>query len=132
MFSIRYLLIFASLLIYSCSQTKPHHYQLIRWTKEFVMNDGKEANGFYLDHKTFTKRYYKAEYAKDTLKVSALMEVNACGNPFGDIRIKEDSLFLFTRDEAKEVCTSTKFYQFTYWIWNPKKIKYKIASLQHQ
>ena len=73
------------------------------------------------------KLYYSTEN-KDTLIVTTLIEVNACGQTIGDIEFSGDTLFLKTRQITVDVCASTMFEKFTYRIHNPDKKKYEVLS----
>ena len=122
--------------LFSCSnltnknqneKTKTHE-RLIDCKTKYVMEDGEEADGYHEDYKNFIKDYYSEEQNGDTLTVTTLIEVNACGKTIGDIEFSGDTLFLKTRQIADEVCASTMFEKFTYRIHNADKKKYEIQS----
>ncbi len=122
--------------LYSCSnstdknqteKTKTHE-RLIDCKTKFVMEDGEEADGYHEDYENFIKDYFSEEQNGDTLIVTTLIEVNACGKTIGDIEFSGDTLFLKTKQIADEVCASTMFKKFTYRIHNPDKKKYDIQS----
>lgn len=122
--------------LFSCSnstdkkqtdKTKTHE-RLIDCKTKYVMEDGEEADGYHEDYENFFKDYFLEEQNGDTLIVTTLIEVNACGKTIGDIEFSGDTLFLKTRQIADEVCASTMFEKFTYRIHNPDKKKYEIQS----
>ena len=102
------------------------HERLIDCKTKYVMEE--EADGYHEDYENFIKDYFSEEQNGDTLIVTTLIEVNACGKTIGDIEFSGDTLFLKTRQIADEVCASTMFEKFTYRIHNPDKKKYKIQS----
>lgn len=108
-------------------KTKTHE-RLIECKAKFVMEDGEEADGYHEDYEHFIKDYFSQDQKGDTLIVSTLFEVNACGKTIGDIEFSVDTIFLKTRQIADEVCASTMFEKFTYIIHNPEKKKYEIQS----
>ena len=116
----------------SCSQTRRFrtHESLISVEKVFVMEDGEHASGYYTDHENFIKPYFSEKQFGDTLVLTTLKKINACGKTIGDIRISKDTLFLESKMISDEACTSVTFTKFTYRIENPTKQKYIIKSLQ--
>lgn len=104
------------------------HQRLIDCKTKYVMEDGEEADGYHEDYESFIKVYFSEEQNGDTLIITSLIEVNACGKTIGDIEFSGDTLFLKTRQIADEVCASTMFERFTYKIHNPDKKKYEIHS----
>lgn len=102
--------------------------RLIDCKTKYVMEDGEEADGYHEDYENFIKEYFSEKQNGDTLIVTTLIEVNACGKTIGDIEFSGDTLFLKTRQIADEVCASTMFEKFTYRIHNPDKKKYEIQS----
>ncbi|MCK9480130.1 MAG: hypothetical protein M0R38_00005 [Bacteroidia bacterium] len=122
--------------LFSCSnstdkkeidKTKTHE-RLIDCKTKYVMEDGEEADGYHEDYENFIKDYFSEEQIGDTLIVTTLIEVNACGKTIGDIEFSGDTLFLKTRQIADEVCTSTMFEKFIYRIHNPDNKRYEIQS----
>src|SRR5690554_3994194 len=122
--------------LFSCSnsndkeqtdKTKTHE-RLIDCKMKYVVEDGEEADGYHEDYENFIKDYFSEEQNGDTLIVTTLIEVNACGKTIGDIEFSGDTLLLKTRQIADEVCASTMFKKFTYRIHNPDKKKYDIQS----
>lgn len=104
------------------------HERLMGCKSEFVMEDVEAADGYHEDYDNFIKDYFSVEQIGDTLIVSMLFQVNACGRTIGDIEFSGDTLFLKTRQIADEVCTSIMYEKFTYSIHNPDKKKYEIQS----
>ena len=92
------------------------------------MEDGENADGYYDNYETFIKDYFSEKQKDDTLIVTTLIEVNACGETIGDIQFSGDTLFLKTKQISDEVCSSIMFEKFTYRIYNPDKKKYQIQS----
>lgn len=122
--------------LFSCSnstnkkeiyKTKTHE-RLIDCKMKNVMEDGEKADGYHENYENFIKDYFSEYQNGDTLIVTTLIEVNACGKTIGDIEFSGDTLFLKTRQIADEVCASTMFEKFTYRIHNPDKKKYEIQS----
>ena len=72
-----------------------------------------------------TKLKIKAQYLDDLIIVTNYVESNACGKYAGDIRIKNDRIYLIYKLVSDEVCTSTGIDKVTYIINNPKEKKYK-------
>ncbi len=117
--------------LYSCTNTTDKtktHERLIDCKTKFIMEYGEEADGYHNDHENFIKDYFSELQKGDTLIVTTLIEVNACGKTIGDIEFSGDTLFLKTRQIADEVCASTMFEKFTYRIYNPDNKKYEIQS----
>lgn len=104
--------------------------RLISCSSKFVMEDSEEADGYYDDHKNFLKPYFSTKYKSDTIEITSLMLINACGKTIGDIKFNSDSLFLFTKHVSDEACTSQSFTSFSYVIYNPENIKYVVNSKQ--
>ncbi|MBL7831266.1 MAG: hypothetical protein JNK41_09590 [Saprospiraceae bacterium] len=104
------------------------HERLIDCNTVFVMEDGEQADGYYQNHDNFIKEYFSEAQSGDTLIVTTLMKVNACGKTIGDIEFSGDTLFLKTRQISDEVCASVVYEKFTYRIYNPEKKKYQIES----
>ena len=97
------------------------HEKLIECNTQYVMEDGEEASGYHEDYENFIKDYFQERQKGDTLIISTLIEVNACGETIGDIEYLGDTLYLKSRQIADEVCASTMFETFTYKIHNPDK-----------
>lgn len=104
------------------------HESLIDCKTKFVMEDSEEADGYHEDYENFIKTYFSEEQTGDTLVVTTLIEVNACGKTIGDIEFSGDTLFLKTTQIADEVCASIMYEKFIYRIHNPDKKKYEIIS----
>lgn len=104
------------------------HERLLECKAKFIMDDSEDVDGYHLDYENFIKDYYSEEYKRDTLIVTTLYEVNACGNTIGDIEFSGDTLFLKIKQIAEEICASSMFETFTYRIYNPEKRKYKILT----
>jgi hypothetical protein len=117
-------------IFFSCSQTSRlrTHENLISVENVLVMEDGDHASGYYTDHENFIKSYISEKQSGDTLIVTTLKEINACGKTVGDIRISKDTLFLETKNVSDESCASVTFNKFTYRIENSTKQKYIVKS----
>lgn len=125
-----------SFVLFACSNstvkdntenTKTHE-RLIDCKTKYVMEDGEEAEGYFKDYEKFIKDYFSEEQNGDTLTVTTLIKVNACGKAIGDIEFSGDTLFLKTLEISNELCASIMFLEYTYRIYNPNKKKYKIQS----
>ena len=125
-------IIFSIFLLLSCSNSNKEkdkkHEKLISWSNKFISEDGEKMDGYYNNHKEFIKPYSSDKQIGDTLVVSTLHEINACGETVGDISYSGDTLFLKTKQIGNEVCASIVFSKFTYKILNRNKTKYKIVS----
>ena len=67
-------------------------------------------------------------YMTDTLYISYLTCVNACGSYDGNIEFHNDSLVLKAIDIGEISCYSEKIDRFIYKIYNPGNKKYKIIK----
>lgn len=126
----------AVIVFYSCSnltindqveKTKTHK-RLIDCISKFVMEDGGNSDGFHNNYDNFIKDYFSKKQNGDTLIITTLFEVNACGQTIGDIEFYGDTLFLKTKHISDEVCTSIRFEKFIFRIHNPNNEKYKIIT----
>src|SRR5690606_34232159 len=102
-------------------ESKPNHNLLFFRTK-FLEELGSE-NYLILEKQLGGKP--KVEYVDDLIIVKTLAEINACGKYVGDVEIKNDSIFLTSKLNSDEICTSTAIEEFTYIIDNPNRKKYK-------
>lgn len=104
------------------------HGKLIGCESVLVMEDGDQATAYYTDHENFIKPYLSESQLGDTLVLTTLKEINACGRTEGDIRFSGDTIFLETKLSSQETCASVVFHKFTYKVNNPTKQKYFIRS----
>lgn len=127
--TIQTFLVLIGLSLFSCENKNiiKTHENLLDWQSEFVMEDCDDE-GYYDDYENFTKPYFSENQNKDTLIVTSLMQVNACGYAIGNINFSNDTLFLETKETAEELCTCIKYCKYTYKIYNPEKQKYTIIS----
>lgn len=116
------------LLFSSCKEKIKQHNQLVGWSRQFVAEGGPGMNDFYNDHAVFIKQYFTNDTHGDTLIVTTLKEVNACGNAIANITISNDSIYLLTNELSDILCTSSSFNTYTYKIYNPEKKQYVIVS----
>ncbi len=113
---------FLSSTFISCNQDKINESgnskmkELLSCKSTFVMEDGESSTGYYTDRESFISPYISKEIVSDTLKVSTVFEVNACGSYKGDIRFSNDTLYLLIKRESGNSCTSVEFYKFSYTI----------------
>ncbi len=117
--------IFGILLVFvlSCSKKEePVNKNLIFFKDSFL---GELGNDNYEKLLEKTKLKIKAQYLEDLIIVTNYVESNACGQYAGDIRIKNDRIYLIYKLVSDEVCTSTSINKVTYIINNPKEKKYK-------
>ena len=125
----RYFSLIIILLICSCTNSAyQQHDRLLNWEHELVMEDGAGADGYYTDHKNFIQWYFSADYKQDTLIVTMLHEINSCAEIVADIKIVDDTLYLLSQDIGDVACASVTFDKFTYIVYNPDNMKYKIIS----
>ena len=110
-------------LVLSCSKKEEQiNKDLIYFKDSFLSELG---NDNYEKCLTKTKLKINAQYIDDLIIVTNYVESNACGKYAGDIRIKNDRIFLIYKLMSDEVCTSTGIDKVTYIINNPKEKKYK-------
>ena len=117
--------IFGILLVFvlSCSKKEEQvNKNLIFFKDSFLSELGNEN---YEKLLAKTKLKIKAQYLDDLIIVTNYVESNACGKYAGDIRIKNDRIYLIYKLVSDEVCTSTGIDKVTYIINNPKEKKYK-------
>ena len=111
------------ILVLSCStKEKQINKNLIYFKDSFL---GELGNDNYEKWLAKTKLKINAQYIDDLIIVTNYVESNACGNYVGDIRIKNDRIYLIYKLMSDEVCASTAIGKVTYIINNPKKKKYK-------
>jgi hypothetical protein len=117
--------IFGILLVFvlSCSKKEEQvNKNLIFFKDSFLSELGNED---YEKLLAKTKLKIKAQYLDDLIIVTNYVESNACGKYAGDIRIKNDRIYLIYKLVSDEVCTSTGIDKVTYIINNPNEKKYK-------
>lgn len=104
------------------------HERLIAANFTFISEDSEEMDPFYDDKEAFLQNYRTVSQLGDTLKVTTLHQVNACGKPIGNISFSRDTLYLSTIETAEELCTSVDYVLFEYKILNPNKYDYVIKN----
>ena len=110
-------------LVLSCSKKEEQiNKDLIYFKDSFLSELGNENYEKFLAK---TKLKINAQYIDDLIIVTNYVESNACGKYAGNIRIKNDRIFLIYKLMSDEVCTSTGIYKVIYIINNPKEKKYK-------
>lgn len=108
--------------------------KLISFRCKFVMNSeemsSKSDKEFQqlIDHVNFYIETDTIHYRTDTLYISYLNCVNACGSYDGNIEFHNDSLFLKAIDIGEISCCSERIDRFIYKIYNPDNKKYKIIK----
>lgn len=100
---------------------------LVSFNSKFIMNDGANADGYYQNRKSFIKPFISCDFRNDTLYASTLYEVNTCGKTIGDIKISNDTLYLFVKQIGSEACTSVEFRKYNYVIVGKNISSYFIA-----
>ena len=117
--------IFGILLVFvlSCSKKEEQVNKNLIFFKDCFLSELGNENYEKLLAKTKLK--IKAQYIDDLIIVTNYVESNACGKYAGDIRIKNDRIYLIYKLVSDEVCTSTGIDKVTYIINNPKEKKYK-------
>lgn len=101
---------------------------LIKYSNEFVTEDGVSMDGYYSDREKFIKPYFSISYRNDTIVATTIHEINACGKTEGQIQISGDTLFLQTIHTSDEVCASVVFHKYTYYIRNTGKKKFIVKG----
>jgi len=120
---ITYLFGIVFLFVLSCSKkVEPVNNNLIFFKDSFLSELGNENHEKLL---LKTKQKIKVQYLDDLIIVTNYVESNACGKYAGDIKIKNDKIYLIYELLSDEVCTSTSIDKVTYIINNPKEKKYK-------
>jgi hypothetical protein len=104
------------------------HERLLQCKKRFYSEDSQEMDAYYHDRQRFFNKVTTSEQRGDTLVVQTIQAVNGCGDTKGDIRIQGDTMWLLTKEMAKELCASISFEWFAYHIYNPERIKFKFVS----
>lgn len=125
------LILLALFLIFALSCAKkeePINKNLIYFNTSFLSELG---NDDYEKLLSKTKLEIKAQYIDDLIIINKYVESNACGKYAGNIRIKNDKIFLIYKLISDEVCTSTGVERVTYIINNPTEKKYEFA-LQYE
>lgn len=116
------------LLVGSCehnSKPKPvRHADLLGFKGEYVAESHDDT---YRRYNLGTKlNKLRIRYVEDIIYVSAYVSANGCGEHFGNMKIRNDTIVL-TYDHVSDIaCTSTVIDKITYLIDNPKKRKRKI------
>ncbi|UKN00293.1 hypothetical protein K6119_11160 [Paracrocinitomix mangrovi] len=118
---------FLSFFINAC--TVPHAY-LVRWSKEYVMEGLENEELYFDDHQNFIKDYFSIEEKEDTLFVTTLMHEHCVDSSRGIIEIKDETIFLDREITMTGEQYCPVFYKYTYVIYNPTGINYKIASVK--
>lgn len=109
--------------VLSCSKKEELvNKNLIFFKDNFLSESGSEN---YEELIVKTKHKIKAQYLDDLIIVTNYVESNACGKYVGDIRIKNDQIYLIYKLVSDDVCTSTGIDKVTYIINNPNEKKYK-------
>ena len=111
------------IVILSCSTKEEQiNKNLIYFNDKFLSELGNDNYEKWLAK---TKLKINAQYIDELIIVTNYVEINACGNYVGDIRIKNDRIYLIYKLMSDEVCSSTAIGKVTYIISNPKEKKYK-------
>ena len=111
------------ILVLSCSKKEEQiNKDLIYFKDGFLSEFGNDNYEKWLAK---TKLKINAQYIDDLIIVTNYVESNACGKYAGDIRIKNDRIYLIYKLMSDEVCASTSIDKVTYIINNPKEKKYK-------
>ncbi len=121
----KYLIGILLILLVSCSKKEePIDKNLIYFKDNFLSELGDENYEKLLSK---TKLKIKAQYIDDVIFVTNYVESNACGKYVGNIKIKNDRIYLIFKLVSDEVCTSVGIDKVTYIINNPKEKKYKFS-----
>ena len=107
------------IVIFGCSSNlKPKESSLLESSSEFIMEDGDESTGYYMNREKFITPYKSYTLlGTDTLLVSTLHQVNACEERGGDVLFKGDTLFLETKSVSGNPCASVIFKKYSYKIF---------------
>lgn len=114
-------------LIFSCNNNSGNS-QLLKSTQTFISEDGGHIDEKYGSIKQFQEHFFKVKYLKDTIYAQTVQAVNACGNAKAWIKIKSDTIFLTSKEVADELCASTNWNKYEYWIVNPENKKYIVVQ----
>lgn len=124
---LNYEILFGILLIVlvSCSKKEePIDKNLIFFKSSFFCEFGNDKYEKYLAK---TKFKINVQYIDDVIFVTNYVETNACGKYAGNIRIKNDKIYLIYKLVSDEVCSSTSVEKITYIIDNPNEKKYRFS-----
>ncbi len=127
------LLILFLIMITSCQTEKeinefhPNN-RIIKSSSKFITEDGPHIDDEFGSTQKFEKHYLKIEYRKDTIYARTVQSVNACGNAQAQLVVIGDTIILTTKEISEELCTSTDWYFYEYWISNPENKKYIISQ----
>lgn len=121
-------LIFIILGFFSCSGIRETHERLLSWKSQYIMEGSEEADGYFDDYENFIRPNYSENQVGDTLILSTLIPVNACGEIVANIRFSGDTLFLGAKYVGGNKCMSYSFNKFTFSVSNPEKVKYIIRT----
>jgi hypothetical protein len=121
----KYLIGILLTVLVSCSKKEePIDKNLIFFKDNFLSELGDENYEKLLPK---TKLKIKEQYIDDFIFVTNYVESNACGKYVGNIKIKNDQIYLIYKLVSDEVCTSVGIDEVTYIINNPKEKKYKFS-----
>ena len=102
------------------------HDLIVKHTFEYMFEDGPHIDDEYGSVQEFQKQTLKVEYLTDTILAHAMINVNSCGNTIPWIAINNDTIILTAKEQSKELCGSTSWIKYSYWISNPENKKYVI------
>ena len=121
----KYIIGILLIVLVSCSKKEePIDKNLIFFKEKFLSEFGDEDYEKLLPK---TKLKIKAQYIDDIIFVTNYVESNACGKYAGNIKIKNDRIYLIFKLVSDEVCTSVGVNKVTYIINNPKEKIYKFS-----
>jgi hypothetical protein len=116
------------LLFTSCKQNqkpKPvRHQDLLGFKAVYVAEPGNDT---YHKNRIESKlNKLRIRYVEDIIYVSTYAQANGCGEHFGNIQIRNDTIVLKYEFADEVACASTIVDKLTYLIDNPRKKKRKI------